>query len=31
VVPQYFQLIREIAERTGPGRTASKLTMEGVA
>jgi glycosyltransferase involved in cell wall biosynthesis len=31
VVPQYFRLFREIAERTGPNRAASKLRMEGVA
>jgi glycosyltransferase involved in cell wall biosynthesis len=31
VVPRYFQLFREIAERTGRTRVADKLSMEGVA
>ncbi len=31
VVPQYYRLFHEIAERTGQGRVAEKLNMEGVA
>jgi hypothetical protein len=31
VVPRYFQLFREIAERTGRTRVVDKLSMEEVA
>jgi hypothetical protein len=31
VLPRYFQLFREIAERTGRTRVVDRLCMEGVA